>query len=72
MLDIQLKKITNKFFKNEKIDPRVLDIHEELLKHEFDCFLVGGCLRDLLSNKTPKDFDLVTNAIPNQIVKIFK
>ena len=72
MLDIQLKKITNKFFKNEKIDPRVLDIHEELLKHQFDCFLVGGCLRDLLSNKIPKDFDLVTNAIPNQIVKIFK
>ena len=72
MLDIQPKTITNKFFKNEKIDPRVLDIHEELLKHQFDCFLVGGCLRDLLSNKIPKDFDLVTNAIPNQIVKIFK
>jgi len=72
MISIRLKKVSNIFFPAENIDSRVLDIHKELVENKFDCFLVGGCIRDLLSNKKPKDFDLVTNAIPDQIIKIFK
>ncbi len=72
MISIRLKKVTNVFFHAGKIDPRVLDIHKELVEHKFDCFLVGGCIRDLLSKQKPKDFDLVTNAIPDQIIKVFK
>ena len=72
MISIRLKKVSNVFFHAEKIDSRVLDIHKELVENKFDCFLVGGCIRDLLSKKKPKDFDLVTNAIPDQIIKIFK
>jgi tRNA nucleotidyltransferase (CCA-adding enzyme) len=37
----------------------------------FQAYLVGGCVRDLLLGKTPKDWDLCTNAIPQQISKLF-
>lgn len=37
----------------------------------FDAFLVGGCVRDRLLGKEPKDFDVVTNATPDQIEKLF-
>ena len=56
MISIRLKKVSNVFFHAEKIDSRVLDIHKELVENKFDCFLVGGCIRDLLSKKKPKDF----------------
>ena len=72
MVNISLKKIPNSFFSVEKIDKRILSIHDELVENRFDCFLVGGCIRDLLSRKVPKDFDLVTNAVPDQIINIFK
>lgn len=34
--------------------------------------LVGGCVRDMLLNKTPKDFDMTTPALPNQIKEILE
>ncbi len=34
--------------------------------------LVGGCVRDLLLGRTPKDFDISTNATPNQIKRLFR
>ncbi len=72
MVNTHYKKVTNNFFHSGKIDSRILDIHKELVKNSFDCFLVGGCIRDLISKKDPKDFDLVTNATPDQIIRIFK
>ena len=69
---MNLQKVPNNFFHVEKIDKRILSIHDELVDNNFDCFLVGGCIRDLLSQKVPKDFDLVTNATPDQIIKVFK
>jgi len=36
----------------------------------FDLFLVGGCVRDAFLDKNPKDFDVATNALPNQIIEI--
>ncbi len=43
------------------------------LKNEgFDAYLVGGCVRDLLLGREPKDFDVVTDADPEQIRKIFR
>lgn len=38
----------------------------------FDLFLVGGCIRDVFLNKTPKDFDVATNANPNQVKNILR
>lgn len=39
---------------------------------EYELYLVGGCVRDLLLNKTPKDFDLCTSATPEQLKKLIK
>lgn len=37
----------------------------------FEAFLVGGCVRDLLMNKKPKDYDITTNATPEEIISLF-
>ncbi|MFC0309401.1 polynucleotide adenylyltransferase PcnB [Gallibacterium trehalosifermentans] len=54
------------------ISRQALQVVEKLQKHGFEAYVVGGCLRDLLLNKTPKDFDIATNARPEQIQKIFQ
>jgi len=38
----------------------------------YDAYLVGGCVRDLLLGHEPKDFDVATNASPEQVHKVFK
>lgn len=38
----------------------------------FDAYLVGGCLRDALLGKTPKDFDVATNATPDELRDLFR
>ena len=42
--------------------------------HQFGhkAYLVGGCIRDFLLNRKPKDFDIVTSAHPNEVRNIFK
>lgn len=37
----------------------------------FEAYLVGGCVRDLLLDKSPKDWDITTNAIPERIQSLF-
>ena len=37
----------------------------------FEAFLVGGCVRDLLMNRKPSDYDITTNATPEQITPLF-
>lgn len=44
----------------------------QLLKKGFEAYLVGGCVRDLLLDKKPKDFDIVTSATPEQVKAVFK
>ena len=44
---------------------------EKLEKAGFEAYIVGGCVRDLLMDKEPKDWDITTNALPEQIQKIF-
>lgn len=38
----------------------------------FEAFLVGGCVRDMLLDKMPHDYDIATNALPSQVEEIFK
>lgn len=40
--------------------------------HKKELYLVGGCVRDLLLGKTPKDYDLCTNATPDEVKDILK
>lgn len=37
----------------------------------FECYCVGGCVRDSLLGKEPHDWDLCTNALPDQILDLF-
>lgn len=37
----------------------------------YEAFLVGGCVRDLIMGNKPKDFDITTNATPEQIIALF-
>lgn len=53
------------------IPKEVLQIAAKINKAGFEVYLVGGCLRDVLLGKNPKDWDLTTNAKPEQIQKIF-
>ncbi|MDI8841650.1 glutamate-cysteine ligase family protein, partial [Salmonella enterica subsp. enterica serovar Anatum] len=38
----------------------------------YEAYLVGGGVRDLLLGKKPKDFDVTTNATPDQVRKLFR
>jgi tRNA nucleotidyltransferase (CCA-adding enzyme) len=50
----------------------VIDIAEKLQANNFEAYLVGGSIRDVLLGKTPDDYDIATNAQPEEIVKIFE
>ena len=43
-----------------------------LQENGFQAYLVGGCIRDLLLCKTPKDFDIATNAQPEEVCELFR
>lgn len=53
------------------IPKEVSRVTEGLEKAGFEAFVVGGCVRDLLTGKTPKDWDVTTNATPDQIQSVF-
>jgi poly(A) polymerase len=46
-------------------------IVETLRQQGFQAYLVGGCVRDLLLQREPKDYDVATNATPQQVMSIF-
>src|SRR3989338_7409680 len=54
-----------------KISKEVLDVVEKLQKAGFQAYVVGGCVRDLLLGTKPADWDITTNAKPEEILKIF-
>ena len=53
------------------IPKSVKETSETLTKAGFESYLVGGCVRDSLLEKVPKDWDLTTNATPEQIIALF-
>jgi poly(A) polymerase len=55
-----------------KISDNALKVLYKLKKEGFDAYLVGGCVRDMLLGREPKDFDVVTDADPEEIKKIFR
>ena len=56
----------------ERIDPDAIKVIHRLQKHGFTAYLVGGGVRDLLLNITPKDFDISTNAKPEEVKALFR
>lgn len=55
-----------------QIDKEALDVLYGLKRAGYDAYLVGGGVRDILLGLEPKDFDVVTNAEPEQIKGVFK
>ncbi len=56
----------------EQIDPDALRVVQRLLRYQHKAYLVGGCVRDLLLGRKPKDFDVATSATPNEIRRCFR
>ncbi|MCA9553649.1 MAG: polynucleotide adenylyltransferase PcnB [Myxococcales bacterium] len=56
----------------EQIDPNALSVVRRLKKYGFKAYLVGGCVRDLLLGLTPKDFDVATDARPEEVRSVFR
>lgn len=56
----------------KKIPKNVLQIIYRLQDAQFEAYVVGGGIRDLLLHHTPKDFDIATNASLRQIKKLFR
>jgi tRNA nucleotidyltransferase (CCA-adding enzyme) len=55
----------------KKIPKPVLEVLKKIEAKGFEAYIVGGCVRDLILEKQPKDWDITTNAQPQEILKIF-
>ncbi len=56
----------------DQLDPDAVRVVQRLKQHGFDAFLVGGCVRDLLLGRVPKDFDIATSAHPHEVKELFR
>jgi poly(A) polymerase/tRNA nucleotidyltransferase (CCA-adding enzyme) len=54
------------------IPSHINKIIKDLQAADYEAYIVGGCVRDLLMKKEPKDWDITTNARPEEILKVFK
>lgn len=65
MIDLTLEQLL------ELIPKYVIDIAEQLQAENYEAYLVGGSLRDVLLGIRPNDFDIATNAYPEEVERIF-
>ncbi len=56
---------------SSQIPEEVKEVVFKLLRRGYVAYLVGGCVRDLLLNLRPKDYDVSTSATPQQVLEIF-
>lgn len=54
------------------ISKAAMTVCQKLNKAGYDAYLVGGSVRDLLLGRKPKDFDIATNAKPEQVQRLFR
>lgn len=54
------------------LDDDAAKVVRRLTRHGYEAYLVGGCVRDLLLGRHPKDFDVATSAPPDGVRRIFK
>ncbi len=55
-----------------KLPGAVIHILNELEKNGYSAYAVGGCVRDMLLNMQPHDYDICTSALPEQVAKCFE
>src|SRR6266404_2701448 len=56
----------------DQIDPDAVKVVQRLRRYDHAAYLVGGCVRDLLLERKPKDFDVATSATPNELRRLFR
>jgi poly(A) polymerase len=56
----------------DQIDPDAARVVQRLHQSNHEAYLVGGCVRDLLLGRKPKDFDVATSAKPNELRRLFR
>ena len=54
-----------------KIPNEIKEILLTLSGNGYEAYLVGGCVRDILMDRNPNDFDIASNAMPEDIIRIF-
>ncbi len=55
-----------------EIPSEIRALHKTVKDAGYEAFLVGGCVRDLIIGREPKDWDITTNATPEQIQALFE
>ncbi len=63
---------TPKILKEDKFSPFAIEIVKKLKQSGFQGYLVGGCVRDSLVGIKAKDFDVSTDATPEEVRKLFR
>jgi tRNA nucleotidyltransferase (CCA-adding enzyme) len=54
------------------IHPQAIEVCRILQEHDYQAFIVGGCVRDLLLGQKPKDWDITTDASPKKVMELFE
>ncbi|MCP4604822.1 MAG: polynucleotide adenylyltransferase PcnB [Proteobacteria bacterium] len=54
------------------LDPDAVKVVRRLSRFGYDAYLVGGCIRDILFGRQPKDFDVATSALPIEVRRLFR
>ncbi|MFA6251222.1 MAG: HD domain-containing protein [Candidatus Paceibacterota bacterium] len=67
-----MKQQEQKLINSVQIPEYVTHVTQTLEKAGFEAFLVGGCVRDLIMGREPKDWDITTNAKPEEILPLFE
>src|SRR5690349_22144887 len=73
--DIRWSPQPNRFdagFDQSRVDPDAQKVVRRLTRHGFQAYLVGGGVRDLLLDRRPKDFDIATDARPEDVRRLFR
>lgn len=58
--------------RRQNLDDNAMKVVYRLIDGGYDGYLVGGCIRDLLTGKKPKDFDVATSAHPEEAHELFR
>ncbi len=58
-------------FPMDSLDGDAVSVVTRLQREGYTAYLVGGCVRDLLLGGTPKDFDIATSALPEELREVF-
>jgi len=65
-------RVASHAFLESALDQDAVKVVQRLERHGFEAYLVGGCIRDLLLGRTPKDFDIATSARPAEMRHLFR